>query len=218
MKAAEILSFVSSSLRALRDRLTGSGGSAKDVDAMTRGKGFFYLDEKSAGYLAQTGIKPETLAQIFPADGKINPKVPKRFIQLVNGLHAASYKNIDATTARALIALRVAGGTLNRDALHNLLTGKIKVEGVSPETRGVGVRGLDRLVGRIGRGTVETQLSRSFGVNGFCGILGMTSTAGAQNFAVTLNPDAVFSRRFFALIDNATEGQLDELFGGEDEQ
>jgi len=77
----------------------------------------------------------------------------------------------------------------------------------------VGPAGLDRLVGRIGRGTVETQLSRSFGENGFCLALGMVTTVGAKNFAVTVNPDNPLSQRFYKLIDGASAAQLDELFG-----
>jgi hypothetical protein len=40
----------------------------------------------------------------------------------------------------------------------------------------------------------------------------MTNAVGAVNFEVTLCPDNPFAKRFFALIDTATESQLNEVF------
>lgn len=207
MNAQQIFSHVAQSLEAINTRLNGV---SKDVEGMRNPRSAFFFSEHTAKYLAQTRTD---IGLVFPVSGAVNPKAPKRFTQFVNALQVAEYKNIDLTTARALVALREAGGTLHRDALFNLLTGKVKTEGVSPNTKGVGATRLDSLLGRVGKDSVETQLSRSFGANGFCRALGMVSVSGAVNFSVTVNPENLFVKRFYSLIDSATAAQLEELGG-----
>ncbi len=212
MQASKILAFVVASLRAIDARLN-PGETNSRCNAMRDENRIYGFTQKTANYLAQSGLTEVKLSAIFPESGKINPTVPYRFTQFVNALHAATYGQIDRTTARALLALRAANGQpLNRDALANLLTGRVKIEGVCPNTRGISITGLDKLVGRIGRDTVETQLSRSFGESGFCGVLGMTESKGKTNFSVSVNPENLYVKRFYALIDGATKGQLGELF------
>lgn len=210
MNASQIQNAINVSLRAVNARL---GGASKDIEKCYRENSASFASAKTAEYLAQSNIDPDMLGLIFPRDGNINPKVPMRALQYINAVHAGSYPDIDATTLRALIATRAAGGTLNRDALHMLITGKIKLEGISPNQKGVGIRWLDRLVGRVGSNTVETQLSRSFGLNGFCRAFGMVKTVGAVNFSMTIQPENLYVKRIFELVDGATDSQIDAVLG-----
>lgn len=173
----------------------------------------FYVSESTGSAIAHWGIEAQAL-QCFAADR--NPKVCKRFAQFVNAIHHKQYKGIDLTTVRALYAMRAAGGVIARDALFNLLTGKVKTEGITPNTKGVGVRMVDKLFGRVAKGTAETQISRTFGANGFARYLGMIAGEGAQNTLFTLDLAHPLAQEVFALIDGATDGQIAEMVG-EDE-
>jgi hypothetical protein len=155
-------------------------------------------------------LKLEGLGLIFPLSGMVNPKVPMRAVQFINALNAKTYGSIDLTTCRGFLACRDAGYTLNRDAIEYTLTGRVMTTD-APNTKGVSLSMLDKIVGRVGRGTVGTQVSRTWGINGFARALGMVEVTGAVNFTVKVNPDAVFSRRFYTLIDDAKRSQLEEM-------
>jgi hypothetical protein len=206
MKATEVRSMFVACVDGLAQRIA-HGDQNSRVKAMRKEHGLFNLEDKGCAYLAQAGIKADVLRAIMNPAG--NPTVPYRFAQFVNAMHAGTHKQIDLTTARALLALRDAGGSLNRDALGYVLTGKARADGVN--SKGVSLTKLDHIVGRVDRGTVETQLSRSFGSTGFCTALGMTVAVGARNADVTVNAESTLAKRFYALIDSATEAQLREM-------
>lgn len=214
MKAAEILVLFSGFVSALVLRMQGGADNAR-VRNMNNPNKPQHLSAALAGYLAQGGkVNPDALRALFDPAAPITPGY--RFVQFCTGLHAGDYALIDRTTARGLLALRDAGGSLSRDALAYILTGK--TDGTeSPNTRGVSLTRLDRIIGRVGRNTAPTQVSRSFGARGFCAALGMTRTEGARNAVITLDPEAPMSKRFFSLIDTATEGQLKRIGGDKPE-
>ena len=202
-------------LTALRDLLSAhSKVAGGDISPMlNKEHSFFYVDAQTANAIATWGIESQA-RDCFATDR--NPKVCKRFAQFVNAVNAKNFKNIDATTIRGLYALRAAGGSLTRDALYNLLTGKVKVEGVSPETKGVGLRQLDALgLNRVGRGTAETQISRTFGANGFARFLGMVTSDARVNPVFTLDLSHPLTQEVFALVDNANAAQIAEMVGEE---
>lgn len=149
-------------------------------------------------------------AQIFATDR--NPKVIKRFIQLVSALRAKEYKNIDVTTATIIYALHLSGDNpLTIDALHyigaGLASGKI-----SPETRGVSRTTVNKIFGRVGLSTVPTQASRTVGKNGFLQLCGATTgEPGKRNQNVKLNPAHALIVEFFKVMNKATTGQVEEM-------
>lgn len=213
MSASQIHSMFVACVNGLASRIAKGDANPRVIN-MRKESSAHCLSLQGAQYLHDAGASIDALRAVL--HGGVNPTVPYRLAQMVHAMHAGLYKQTDATTARALVALRIAGAPFNRDALNNLITGKVKIEGVSPNTRGVGVRQLDQYIARVGRGTVETQLSRSFGANGFARALGMVHVSGASNFIVSVNPDNGLTKRFFAMVDGATVGQLNEMFGGED--
>jgi hypothetical protein len=150
---------------------------------------------------------------IFATDR--NPKVVKRFVQFMHGINAKDYKAIDKTTAKILYAMRLAGEhALTTDALAYIVSGRVRPTSEAPETRGVSTRVVSRLFGHVGATTAPTQISRSVGENGFLTLAGaVTSDAGKVNRPYTLNAAHEMVARFFAVIEGATDGQLDAVTG-----
>lgn len=146
----------------------------------------------------------------------VNPKVTKRFVQFVGAVQRKDYSKIDRTTACILLGLHLAGDfPLTADALYEIGTGgKVKSEGMSADRRGVSVRYVSRLVGAVSPKTIDTQLSRSVGKNGFLQLAGATTgEPGKRNQSVTLNRAHPMVKAFIEMIDRATEGQIDEMIG-----
>lgn len=152
---------------------------------------------------------------IFAADR--NPKVIKRFVQFMHGVIARDFKSIDKTSAKILYSMKLAGEhALTTDALAYLVSGSVKEGKTSPESRGVSTRVVSRLFGSVGQTTAPTQISRSVGDNGFMQLAGMTAAPkGKQNRAYVLNESHPLVREFFAVVEGATDGQLDELTKGD---
>lgn len=171
----------------------------------------FFFSEKVSQQIDLWGVNTDT---IFATDR--NPKAIKRFIQFTHAVNAASYKNVDVTTAVIIYALHLAKGKpLTVDALHYLGTGGALAEGrVSPETRGVSTRVLLKVLGKVGISTVPTQASRTVGRNGFLQLVGATvGEPGKTNQVVTLNSEHPMIQGFLACMNKATDKQLDEMKG-----
>lgn len=149
---------------------------------------------------------------IFATDR--NPKVIKRFIQFAHAVNAKDYKSVDKTTAIIVYALQAAGEMpLTTDALHYLAS-KLREGKTSPETRGISKRTISKLFGSVGLSTVPTQASRTVGRNGFLQLAGATiGEPGKANQAVKLNSAHPMIVDFFAMMNNASEGQLNEVTG-----
>lgn len=167
----------------------------------------FFFSQGVSDKIDELGIDT---AQIFAIDR--NPKVIKRFIQLVSALRAKEYKNIDVTTATIIYALHLSGeNPLTIDALHyigaGLASGKI-----SPETRGVSRTTVNKIFGRVGLSTVPTQASRTVGKNGFLQLCGATTgEPGKRNQNVKLNPGHALIVEFFKVMNKATTGQVEDM-------
>jgi hypothetical protein len=160
-----------------------------------------YADILCRGY----NIEP-----IFSRD--INPKVSKRFVQMVGALQRKDYRAVDRTSAISLYALNLANGRpLANDGLFSFVSGLILP---TANTRGIERSILGKLFGKltVSPGTVSTQLSRSFGVNGFGQICGLTyGIPGTSNREFSLNETHPLMVRFLELINGATDGQLDSI-------
>lgn len=199
-------------LRALRARLVEKNGpdAGRDVDAMLKDNGKFAFTEKVNAYIDGLGLDAQALGAIF-APGA-NPKVSKRFVQFASAMHSGLVTAADRTTLWALAAL-LQGQTLQRDALHYLATGKVQSDGVSPETRGIARRKLEKVLGSVGHSAVETQLSRTLGKNGFLVQLGAVVKEGARNASLTMNTEHPLVTRFVEVIAQSTDDQLKQAMG-----
>lgn len=202
-------------VQALRDnlaRLQARNGddAGKDLEKMlTDERSVFFFSEHVNAQIDAWGLD---VSQVFSPS--VNPKVTKRFVQFVGAVQRGEYKNIDRTTACILLGLHLAGDfPLTADALWSIGTGgRVKTEGVSPETRGVSTRTVARLVGSVSHRTIGTQLSRSVGKNGFLQLVGATKgEPGKVNQVVSLNRAHPMVTAFIDMIGKATEGQLSEL-------
>lgn len=143
----------------------------------------------------------------------INPKVPKRFVQFVNAVSAGDYTKIDRTSAKGIYALMLAGEfSLCRKALAALVS-RYQREGVSENTRGISMMTLSKLFkGDVGANTVETQISRTFGENGFAQQAGLTfGNPKTQNREFWVNLDSPLVKRFESLIQKATDKQIESI-------
>lgn len=167
----------------------------------------FFFSEAVNKKIDELGIDT---AQIFASDR--NPKVIKRFIQLVHAINAKDYKNVDITTATIIYALHLSGDNpLTTDALHYIGAG-LKSGKISPETRGVSRTTVNKIFGRVGLSTVPTQASRTVGKNGFLQLCGATTgEPGKKNQAVRLNASHPLIVAFFACMNKATDGQISDM-------
>lgn len=182
------------------------GASTPDILPLFKDKGAFCFTEK-------TYHEGEKLGVDFSLVFDLPQKQVKRTTQLINALSAGDYKNIDYTHARILCAMRLAGSyDLTTDAVTALAAGVI---GDGINTRGISRSAINALFSKShGLSTVQTKVSNSTGKNGIYQALGVTWAApGERNHSISLNPDSPIVKRFFALLDNATAGQLGELVG-----
>lgn len=182
--------------------------TSDDLNAILKNeKSAFFFSQAVSDTIDTMGIDT---AQIFAIDR--NPKVIKRFIQMVHALNAKDYKNVDVTTATIIYALHLSGDNpLTTDALHyigaGLASGKI-----SPETRGVSRTTVNKIFGRVGLSTVPTQASRTVGKNGFLQLCGATTgEPGKKNQNVKLNHSHPLIVKFFDVMGKATTGQIDDM-------
>lgn len=144
---------------------------------------------------------------------KLPQKQVKRLTQLVNAVSSGVVGMLDATHARALIAMRLAGSfNLTTDAVTALAAGVYR-DGIN--TRGVGVSQVRAMFARShGLSTVQTKISNSLGANGLYQVTGMTyGQPGKQNREFALNEEHPMVVAFFDLINRATVGQIEALAG-----
>lgn len=185
--------------------------SSNDLKAILSGKGKFGFCEKVNAEIDKMGI--DTTA-IFAVDR--NPKVIKRFIQCIYSIGSETVGDIDITTATIIYALHLAGDNpLTIDALHYIGAG-LKSGKVSPETKGVNRTTVNKIFGRVGLSTIPTQASRTVGKNGFLQLMGATTgEPGKQNQNVRLNASHPLIVKFFAVMNKATQGQIDAMVGAD---
>jgi hypothetical protein len=191
-------------------RLASTSDDMHKVLGMGRKASVFEFTEAVNATIDAWGIDT---AQIFATDR--NPKCIKRFVQFVHGVNAKDFKAIDATTARILYAMKLAGDySLTTDALAHICTGKLKPDATAPELRGVSRRVIGKLFRSVGLTTAPTQISRSVGDNGFLQLAGATDAPkGKQNRPYVLNPAHPMVTAFFATVEGGTDAQLETLTG-----
>jgi predicted ThiF/HesA family dinucleotide-utilizing enzyme len=182
--------------------------SSRDIQACLKSTGAFAFTEQVHNTMVQYSIDP---LEVFA----LPQKAVKRAIQFAHAVRIGDYKNVDATTACGLYALKLAPEqSFDYDTLHFLIAGVARVDGAGGDTKGVQRSKLARLFSRVGVNTVSTQKSRSFGDNGFCQALGITfAPTRTQNRTVTLNENHPLVIEFCAMIDRATTAQLDTIAG-----
>jgi hypothetical protein len=188
---------------------TGTQGAAgKDIEVMLSAKNTpTQFTESVSAQIDAWGIDGE---KIFSPS--VNPKVSKRMVQFVAAVQGKTYKNVDRTSACIVLALHLAGDfNLTTEALREIATGGKVREGGGADRRGVSVRTVQRLLGAVGTGTIDTQLSRSVGKNGFLNASGATTGEPGVNHTVKLNRSHPMVQAFISMIDGATSGQLDEM-------
>lgn len=168
-----------------------------------------YFSEQISAQCDAWGLNVDSLFN--PA---CNPKATMRFVQFIGAVHHEQYAQIDRTTACILLGLHLAGDfPLTTGALWEIATGgKVKSEGMGENRRGVSTRTIARMMGSVGVSTIDTQLSRSVGKNGFLQAVNATSgDPGKQNRPVMLNRKNPLVVAFIALIDKGTDSQIDSM-------
>ncbi len=163
------------------------------------------------GFTESTMVEGEKLGIDWELVWSLPQKQIFRTTQLVNALTSATYKNLDHSHARILIAMHLAGAhDLTTDAVIKLAAGK-RSDAVN--TRGVSVSAVNTLFAMShGESTVKTKVSNSVGVNGIFQALGVSfADPRKQNHPITLNTEHPIFKRFLHLINVATVGQLVEM-------
>ena len=174
-----------------------------DMQAVIRGAGIYGYDEKTHNFTLSLGLD---VAAILTN----KQKQVKRAVQLLNCIRGGLVSNLDYTHTRILLAMRAAGTySLNTDAITSLAANKI-MPGV--ETRGV-TRGQINHLFKMSHSidTVKSKVSNSIGKNGYMNVLGIVERRGAKNAEIIFNPAHGVAAKFFAMIDSATDGQLQAL-------
>ena len=174
-----------------------------DMQAVIKGTGIYGYDEKTHEFALSLGLD---VAAILTN----KQKQVKRAVQLLNCIHSGLVSNLDYTHTRILLAMRAAGTySLNTDAIAALAANKIK-PGI--ETRGVTRSQINHLFKfSHGESTVLSKVSNSVGKNGYMKVLGIVERKGAKNAEIIFNPAHGVAAKFFAMIDQATDGQLQAL-------
>lgn len=134
-----------------------------------------------------------------------------RAIGFINALVSGKPSDFDYTHARIICAARLAQSyDLHTDAIAALAAGIINP---SANVRGITSSAVNRLFSQSHKiSTVHTKISNMTGKNGFAQLFGITfAIPGEQNHAISLNHDSEMVKRFFAIIDNATIGQIDAM-------
>lgn len=187
--------------------------TSKDIQTVLAGKSpKFGYNEKVHAQLIALGIDP---ADVFT----LQQKAIKRALQFVHATLTGDYRAVDATTACGTLALYLSPDhALEYDALHELIGGIARTEGASGNLKGVSRAKLAKMFARVGVNTVSTQKSRTWGDGGFAQALGMTfAPTRTKGRTVTLNTDHPLTVRFLAMIDRATDAQIDQI-GGKNEE
>jgi hypothetical protein len=159
----------------------------------------------AAGMLADGSINAsDVLGQI---SDRLPVKATMRMLEMFERMYRG--KGSDRTTLLAVCGALM--GATSRNAVHFAVTGKGD-ENTSDHVKNTArVRKLQKLFGLVGVTTVSTQLSRSFGKNGFCNILGMgvfEKGAKGTDPQLKVNAENVFVRALATYADTASENTL----------
>ena len=135
----------------------------------------------------------------------------KRFIQFITALNKLEYRNIDRTTAITIYSLTLSGKyPLTTEALRYLGSGYAG-EGQSPELRGASRTSIDKLIGSVHPTTLDTQISRTVGKNGFLRIIDAVGGDVCRDKVVYLNNEHSLIVEFHRVMKLATSEQIASL-------
>lgn len=196
----------------LTARAAVTPGAAKDLARVLNPENALY------GFTEACMLKGQELGFDWEVIFSLPQKQIFRATQFINALLSGIPANFDYTHARILCAMRLAGSyDLNTDAIIHLTAGS-RVTG-DANLRGVTSSAVNRMFALSHKlGTVQTKISNMTGKNGFSQITGMTfGEPSKQNHALSLNLEHPAVVAFFAVIDNATAGQIDAMSEGKGE-
>lgn len=163
--------------------------------------------------LGKAGI--DVSAWVTAVADRLPVKAIMRAYEFNNALHSGDYKLLDATTCNTILA-NVGAGAVSRDAVSFAVTGKGDAN-TSDLVKNVELCGkIRRVFEKVGVGTEPTQVSRSFGINGFCGALGIGQFVideKSGDRTLTVNAKSPFYRKVFSMIDRASPETLSMMKG-----
>lgn len=210
-------------LTSANERYLAGSPCDKSGNPLTRSadiaKGRKFIDaavvDSFALLLQQSGIDAW---EICTATEKVLPmKAIMRMCEFAHALSAGDYRKLDATTVLTILACAQSGAK-TRDAVSFAVTGKGN-ESTSDEVRDIEqVRRLQKLFAKVGSGTEPTQVSRSFGKNGFCVALGLggfnfDEKAGARILKV--NKGNAFYKLVAQMVRKASDSTLKTMKGAD---
>jgi hypothetical protein len=153
-------------------------------------------------------IDPVTVLQAVSE--RLPVKAIMRMSEFFNALSAGAYQRLDAVTCLAILSNAYAGAK-SRDAITFAVTGKGD-QHTSDQVKNIElVRKLQKVCSKVGASTEQTQVSRSFGKNGFCSPLGIGRIVSGE--LIEVNPKNVFFKKVAKLIDDASENTLQLMKG-----
>lgn len=195
----------SSLVAALTARASITEGAAKDLARVLDVTNLQY------GFTESTMVEGEKCGIDWEVVWSLPQKQIFRTTQFINALVSGNRLHLDYTHARILCAMRLAGSyDLTTDAVQHLAAG---THSAAVNTRGVTSGAVSRMFTQSHKmNTVKTKVSNMTGVNGWSQVCGLTfADPRKQNHTISLNLDHEISKRFFALIDASTVGQIDAM-------
>ena len=203
------LEIVHAALENARVRWASENGYASDAVSDDLSKARNYATSEVCEYAGSLMVKGnidaqqiiDAIAQRFPV--KANMRMFEMFDKMRSG------KGSDRTTLLATCGALV--GAQSRSAVHFAVSGKgdENTSDCVPDT--ATVRKLQKVFGLVGVSTVATQLSRSFGKNGFCNVLGIGHFEKGKDGAeprLTVTRGNVFVRELRKYAETASETTL----------
>jgi hypothetical protein len=203
------LEVVHAAIENARIRWAQENGYAPDATSDDLSKAKNYATAEVCEYAGALMLKGNIEAQsIIDAMGARLPvKANMRMLEMFDRMRSG--KGSDRTTLLAIAGALI--GATSRSAVHFAVSGKGD-ENTSDHVRDTAtVRKLQNVFGRVGVTTVATQLSRSFGKNGFCNVLGMGAFNKSKDGAepqLSVSRGNVFVRELRKYAETASETTL----------
>lgn len=216
MKNALTLEMLNAAIATAEARYLASAPTDKAGNPLTSSadlrKARKFVDDKVIAYV---GNKVDADALCKAIAETMPVKATMRMCEFFSACSAGNYQQLDAVTVLSILSAVNAGASA-RDAVTFAVTGKGDDSTSDIVKNTALVRKLQSVCAKVGVTTAPTQLSRSFGVNGFCRALGIgqfeRNESGTRELVkiYTKNP---FYKRVASLIDDATEGTLELMKG-----
>jgi hypothetical protein len=208
---------VAKALESARVRYVEVNGYAHDAQSDDLNKAGKHLTAEVCNYAGALMLKGEIDQQriLDAIAGTLPVKATMRMGEMFARLLMT--KGSDRTTLLATCGALV--GATARSAVHFAVSGKGD-ENTSDLVRDTAtVRKLQTVFGKVGVTTVATQLSRSFGINGFCNVLGMGSFEkgkAGEEMKLEVKRGNVFVQAIKKYAEGASETTLKLNAGGKE--